>query len=115
VGTTTTFRVGNKDGTNKWAMSYACNGGGFTQIALSDNLGFATGDPRGETTHHSSPIPANGLDDHFTNLQWRGGLGNWNLWGGVMCQDPQAGFHINVVTGHEYLVGDGSGPCSSLP
>jgi hypothetical protein len=20
-----------------------------------------------------------------------------------MCQDPQAGFHINVVTGHEYL------------
>jgi hypothetical protein len=113
VGTTSTFRVGNKSGTTQWAMSYACNGGGFTQIALSQALGESTGDSRGEVTHHSSPIPTNGLDDHFTNLQWRNASAVWNLWGGVTCQDPQAGFHVNVISGHEFAVGDGSGFCSS--
>jgi hypothetical protein len=115
VGDTTTFRVGNKSGTNQWAMSYACNGGGFTQIQLSGNLGESNGDARGEVTHHSNPIPTNGIDDHLSELQWRNASADWNYWGGIVCQDPQAGFHINRINSHEYQEGDGTGICSSLP
>jgi hypothetical protein len=110
-GTVTTFRVGNKSGTNQWAMSYACNGGGFTQIQLSGNLGDNAGDARGETTHHSSPVPANGLDDHFVELKYRDSSASWNYWGGVQCDSPgsiPAGFKVNVVNNHEYYTGDGS-------
>jgi hypothetical protein len=110
-GTTTTFRVGNKSGTQEWAMSYACNGGGFTQIKLSGNLGANNGDARGEMTHHSNPVPQNGLDDHFTELKYRDNAANWNYWGGVICDQPGAipnGFKVNVINGHEYYTGDGS-------
>jgi uncharacterized membrane protein len=64
--------------------------------------------------HHSNPIPTNGLDDHFSNLQYRDANANWNLWGGVVCQDAQAGFMVNRISGHEYTSGDGTGYCSTL-
>lgn len=112
-GKVSTFRVGQKGSTTQWAMSYACDGGAFTQIALSQSLGHGAGDPRGETTHHSNPVPTNGLDDHFQNLQWRDSSDAWNLWGGVGCDDDGglANFWADVVSGHEYYTKDGSGFC----
>jgi hypothetical protein len=94
-------------------MSYACDGGVFTQIAVSQSLGETTGDPRGETTHHSDPVPTNGLDDHFQNLQWRDSSDNWNLWGGVGCDNDGglSNFWVDVASGHEYYTKDGSGFC----
>lgn len=114
-GTTSTFRVGNKTGTNEWAMSYACNGGGFRQIALSEDLGEAFGEARTERFHHSDPIPTNGMDDHYTNIQYRDTGGTWHQWPSSFCQDDggsaATNFHVNTISAHEYYTGDGSGPC----
>jgi hypothetical protein len=113
-GTTTTFRVGLKSGTTQWAMSYACNGGGFTQIKLSGIMGEAFGDPRAEKFTHSNPVPTNQMDERYTNLKYRSGA-TFVGWGDVTCQDPGSSllnnFHMTILSGDSYTIGDGSGYC----